>query len=118
MLTDSGFTGEARETAQKLVSSSFSLHTGCGLHGGRKLSRNSPHLLGFSCLGPIRWGRSPKEVTHRPGSSRPQGGRPQLQSAPPHPALTAGQPTLSLTVWASNTLEEKRFGVDFPILQK
>jgi hypothetical protein len=59
MLSDSGFRGEAWENAQKLVS----LHTWCGLHGERKLSRNWPHLLGFSCLGPISWGRSPKEVT-------------------------------------------------------
>jgi hypothetical protein len=61
--TDSGSGGEARETLQKLLGTSFSLHIQNGLHGGRKPCRNWSHLLGFSGLGPRSWDRSPKEVT-------------------------------------------------------
>jgi hypothetical protein len=50
------------EKLGKLVARSFWPDTGLWLHE-KKLWRNYPDLLSFSCLPPISWPRSPKEVT-------------------------------------------------------
>jgi hypothetical protein len=62
--------GEARETPQKQLTTSFYVYKGIGLLGGNKLDRNRRLLLGFSGPPPRSCPRSPKEVALRTRQER------------------------------------------------